>query len=123
MSVFADLEDIAPFDSVPGAVRIRRVEGDRLTLAVVELAPGGVVPMHRHPQEQIGLCVSGRITLDVDGEEREMGPGATWVIRSDLPHVATAGPDGAVVVEVFAPTRSDWTFPALEPQPPVWPAR
>ncbi len=123
MTVFVDLDAIPPFDSVPGAVRIRRVEGERLTLAVVELSPGAVVPEHRHPQEQVGLCITGRLTFTVDGETRELGPGATWVIRSDLPHVAVAGPDGAVVVETFAPTRSDWDFPLLEPRPPVWPPR
>jgi len=123
MSVFADIEDLAPFEPVPGAVRIRRVEGERLTLAVVELAPNGVVAEHRHPQEQIGLCISGRITLTVGDVSREHGPGGTWVIASDVPHVATAGPDGAVVVEVFSPTRSDWAFPPLEPTTPVWPPR
>ena len=122
MSIFAELKDLQPFESVPGQVRIRRVEGERITLAVVELSPGGVVPTHQHPQEQIGICVTGRITLSIDGEEREMGPGGTWVITHDRPHIATAGPDGAVVVEVFSPTRTDWTFPLLSPQPPAWPA-
>lgn len=121
MSIFAELRDLEPFDSVPGQVRIRRVEGERITLAVVELSPDGVVPTHRHPQEQIGICITGRITLTVDGEEREMGPGGSWVIEADRPHVARAGSDGAVVIEVFNPTRSDWTFPLLDPQPPVWP--
>ena len=121
MSHFVDLESIPPFDTVPGAVRIRRVEGERLTLAVVELAPGAVVPEHRHPQEQIGICITGRITFTVDGETRELGPGGAWRVLSDRPHIAVAGPEGAVVIETFAPTRSDWDFPLLEPQPPVWP--
>lgn len=123
MSVFDHLETIPPFDSIPGAVRIRRVEGERLTLAVVELSPNAVVPEHRHPQEQIGICITGSLTFTVGDETREVGPGATWVILSDLPHVAAAGPEGAVVVEVFSPTRSDWDFPPLEPQAPVWPRR
>jgi quercetin dioxygenase-like cupin family protein len=123
MSNLADLETIPPFDSIPGSVRIRRVEGERQTLAVVELAPGAIVPEHRHPQEQLGICITGRLTITVDGESREFGPGGTWRVFSDRPHIAAAGPEGAVLIEAFAPTRDDWDFPLLEPRPPVWPGR
>jgi quercetin dioxygenase-like cupin family protein len=121
--IHADIAAIPPLESVPGQVWIRRVEGERITLALVELAPGAVVAEHRHPQEQIGVCISGHITIDVEGEAVEHGPGGSWVITSDRPHVATAGPDGAVVVEAFSPLRSDWAFPVLEPSAPPWPPR
>ena len=52
------------------------------------------------------------------------GPGGTWRIRSDVPHEAHAGPQGAVVIDVFAPIRADWdALPTLEPTAPIWPAR
>jgi quercetin dioxygenase-like cupin family protein len=116
-----DLEAVQPFDVWGEAVRARKIEGEKLTLAVVELAPDALVPQHRHENEQIGICIEGSITFTVDGETRELGPGGTWRILSGRPHVARAGPNGAIVIDVFAPIRSDWQFALLEPRTPVWP--
>jgi quercetin dioxygenase-like cupin family protein len=121
MANLVDLETIAAFDVWGDAVRARKVEGEQLTLAIVELAPGALVPEHRHHQEQIGLCITGSITFTIDGESRTLGPGGTWRILGDRPHEAVAGPEGAVVIDAFAPIRDDWTFPPRGLRPPVWP--
>jgi quercetin dioxygenase-like cupin family protein len=123
VSNLVDLEAVQPFDVWGDAVRARKIEGERLTLAVVELGPDAVVPEHRHDSEQIGICIEGSITFTIDGETKELGPGGTWRILSNRPHVARAGPNGAVVIDAFAPTRSDWQFALLEPRSPVWPRR
>jgi quercetin dioxygenase-like cupin family protein len=123
MSGLVDLEDIPPFDVWGEAVRARKVEGERLTMAVVELAPHAKVPEHRHDSEQIGIVIEGSVRFSVDDETRDLGPGGTWRIPSNHPHHVVAGPDGGVVIDVFAPTRSDWTFPFLDPRPGVWPRR
>lgn len=123
VSNLVDLEAVQPFDVWGEAVRARKIEGERQTLAVVELAPNAVVPEHRHESEQIGICIEGSLTFTVDGETRELGPGGTWRILSNRLHVARAGPDGAIVIDVFAPIRSDWQFELLEPRTPTWPRR
>jgi quercetin dioxygenase-like cupin family protein len=122
MDDFTDIADIAPIDLQPGTVRGRRIEGDRLTVAVIELEPGAIVPEHRHPHEQIGICITGSITITIENESRTMGPGGTGRILGGRPHVAVAGPEGSVAIEVFTPIRDDWADRAvLEPQPPAWP--
>ena len=121
MANLVDLAAIPPFDVWGASVRARKVEGERVTLAVVELAPGAVVPEHRHPQEQLGMVIVGRVTFTLDGERRELGPGGTWRILSNRPHDVVAGPDGAVVLDVFGPIRDDWDFESLPPMPPKWP--
>jgi len=123
VSNLVDLESIPPFDVWGEAVRARKLEGERLTMAVVELAPGAVVPEHRHPQEQLGMVIEGEVTFTIEDETRHLGPGGTWRIPSNGVHVVTAGPGGAVVLDVFSPTRDDWDFPLLEPRAPVWPRR
>ncbi len=123
MSNLVDLEAVPPFDVWGEAVRARKIEGERLTLAVVELAPDALVPEHRHESEQLGICIEGSVTFTVDGETRELGPGGTWRILSNRPHIARAGPHGAIVIDVFASTRSDWAFEPLEPRTPAWPRR
>jgi quercetin dioxygenase-like cupin family protein len=116
-----NLSEMPPIQVWDG-VRARRVEGDRITLAIVELDPGAVVPEHRHANEQNGLVISGKVTFSIGAEERVLGPGGTWRILGDTPHAATAGPEGAVLIDVFSPIRSDWdVLPVLEPAAPVWP--
>jgi quercetin dioxygenase-like cupin family protein len=121
MSDLLDIGTLNPFDIWGEAVRARKIEGRSITLAVVELAPGATVPSHQHVQEQLGICITGTVTFTVGDETRELGPGGTWRAHSNVSHGVTAGPEGAVVIDVFAPTRDDWDFPLLEPRPTVWP--
>lgn len=124
MSDLVDLADLPLLEVWGAQVRARRLEGERITLAVVELVPGALVPEHRHPQEQMGICIRGSVTFrlgDVARELRELGPGGTWRVAPDTAHEVVAGPEGAIVIDVFAPTRSDWAFPILEPRQPLWP--
>lgn len=121
MSNLVDLATIPPFDVWGEDVRARRVQGERLTLAVVELAPNALVPEHRHENEQLGMVIRGSVTFRIEDETRELGPGGTWRILSNRAHEVSAGPDGAVVLDVFSPVRSDWTFPEPPPRPPAWP--
>lgn len=121
MSAFDDLDAIRPQQLFPGFLA-RTVHGERITLAVVEIEAGSALPEHHHENEQLGLVLRGSLTFRVGDEERTLGPGATWRIPSDVPHSASAGPEGAAVLDVFTPTREDWkTLDATEPQPPLWP--
>jgi quercetin dioxygenase-like cupin family protein len=124
MSNLADLAELEPIRVWDG-IRARRVQGDQLTLAVVELDPDAVVPEHTHPSEQNGIVITGSMRFRVGDEERLLGPGGTWRILGDVPHSAQAGPDGAVVIDTFAPVRSDWdALPVVDDGvPPRWPPR
>ena len=121
MSAFENLERLAPVP-VWQAIAARMVNGERLTLAVVELDPGAVVAEHRHENEQLGLLLQGSMSFRIADERRELGPGDTWTIPSNTPHEAVAGPGGAVVIDVFAPPRDDWAALEAQPErPPRWP--
>jgi quercetin dioxygenase-like cupin family protein len=122
MSNLIDITE-APLLALWGeTVRGRRIQGERLTLTVVELAPNAVVPEHRHEQEQLGMVITGEVDFTVDGETRHLGPGGTWRCLSFKPHQVTAGPDGAVVLDIFNPVRDDWDDRAIvEGSVPRWP--
>lgn len=125
MTNLADLADL-PALQIWDDVIARRVDGERLTLAIVELAPNAVVPEHRHPNEQCGMVIEGEVHFRIANEERRLGPGGTWRIIGDTPHEVAAGPEGAVVIDVFAPGRDDWDDrrvlgTADEPAVPIWP--
>jgi quercetin dioxygenase-like cupin family protein len=97
-----------PWQQLFEGITARAVHGERLTLAVVELEPGAVVAEHHHEDEQLGVVLRGRLTLRVGDEERAMDAGGTWRIASGVVHSGHAGPDGAEVIDVFSPPRSDW---------------
>jgi quercetin dioxygenase-like cupin family protein len=121
VGVFDDLAALPPLPIWNGVVA-RAVESERLTLSVVELDPDAVIPEHAHENEQVGLLLTGSMRFRVGDETREAVPGTTWTIPGNVPHDVVVGPEGAVVVEVFAPPRDDWQAIALdEPRPPRWP--
>ena len=121
MGALDDLQGMAPLGVWDGVIA-RTVEGERVSLAVIELEPDSVVPEHSHENEQLGLVIQGTVTFRVGTETRELGPGGTWRIPSNTPHEVRTGPDGAVVIDVFAPVRADWAeLDVLEPQPLIWP--
>jgi len=124
MNNLKDLADLPLLEVWGEPVRARRLDGERISFAIVELAPNAVVPEHRHPAEQLGMCITGSIHFTIDGETRDLGPGGTWRITSEKPHDVVAGPEGAVVLDVFTPIRSDWdALPLVDPPTsPRWPA-
>lgn len=122
MSAFDDLAAIRPQQLLAGYL-VRGVHGQQVTLSVVEIDADAELPEHRHANEQLGIAIAGSLHFRIGEEERHVGPGETWTIPSDTPHSARGGPEGAVVVEVFAPPRTDWQgLPALELQRPRWPS-
>jgi len=122
MSNLVDLASVPLIEVWGEAVRARRVQGENITLAIVELAPNAIVPEHRHVAEQLGIVIRGLMHFTLDGETRDLGPGGTWRILSERPHQVQAGPEGAVVIDVFSPIRSDWDALPLAPETlPRWP--
>lgn len=123
MSNLVHIGDVAALDVWGETVQARVVAGANASLAVVDLAPGAVVPEHRHAHEQLGICLEGSITFTVGDERRDLGPGGTWRIPSDVLHLAVAGPDGAIVIDIFSPVRADWdALPRSAPGRVRWPA-
>ena len=121
VSTFDHVDSIEP-RQVWEAIVARSVHGARLTMAVVELDPGAVAAEHSHDNEQLGLVLQGTLDFRIGDESRELGPGSTYLIPSNTPHMATAGPGGAVVMDVFAPVRAEWqALEPLAPRPPRWP--
>ena len=118
---FIDIGAVAPQQIWDGVVA-RAVHGERVTLALIELAPNSLVPEHNHEHEQVGLLVRGSFRFRAGNETRELQAGGTWRIRANVPHEVEVGPEGAVVVEIWSPPRDDWRdLERQEPQAPPFP--
>src|SRR3984893_14954544 len=99
---FESLRDISPHRLTDG-VMARAVEGERGTMAVVQLDPNAVSTAHHHEKEKLGFVIAGSIVMRIGTEERELQPGDPYSIPGHVSHDAVAGPDGATVVDVFIP--------------------
>ena len=94
-------------EMVPGVYRRTLNEGERTMLVEITLAKGSVVPNHTHPHEQIGYLASGRLLFELGDETKELSPGDSWLIRSNVPHRVTALED-SLAVDIFSPPREEY---------------
>jgi quercetin dioxygenase-like cupin family protein len=70
----------------------RAIEVGRLTFK-----KGKGAKEHSHPQEQIVYIMSGRVTAELAGETRELGPGDAFHALPNQPHRITALEDTTVL--------------------------
>ena len=71
------------------------------------LEQGAVLPKHKHPHEQTGYLVFGRMDLTIGDQTFSVSPGDSWCIPGDMDHSVVAHED-CVAIEVFSPVREDY---------------
>ena len=122
MGIYHTISELSGYQIWDGAVA-RAIHGERLTVGIIDLDANVLVPEHRHENEQLGFVLRGEITMVIGGDARRLKPGDMYTIPSGVMHSAALGPDGATVVDVFAPVRADWeASPRLPASPGRWPA-
>lgn len=90
----------------PGVRRRTVASGDQIHQIFVQLDEGAVVPIHQHVHEQVAFVVSGRLRFLLPDGPREVGPGESVMLPSNLPHgVEVIEP--ATVIDTFSPPRED----------------
>jgi quercetin dioxygenase-like cupin family protein len=108
VTAFQPLDGL-PLEVLGEGVHTRILRGDRITVVYVELEPDSAVAEHAHDNEQLGVLLSGSMAFRIGDEVRDIGAGDGWVIPPDVPHgVDRTGPEGATLIEAFAPARTDW---------------
>ncbi len=83
------------------------VYGEKTHLCEFILDGGSAIPEHRHPHEQTGYLVSGKIQFIIEGKTFNAEPGDSWSVPGDVPHSAKVLED-SVIVEVFSPIREEY---------------
>ncbi|MEM8547269.1 MAG: cupin domain-containing protein [Pseudomonadota bacterium] len=79
--------------------------GEQAMFSVVSFAPGSRGSIHHHPEEQWGVMLEGTGTRIQSGEEFAVSQGDFWCTPPNVEHGVVAGPEGAKVLDVFAPPR------------------
>lgn len=83
------------------------VHGEKTLMGRFTLAKDAKIPNHKHPHEQTGIMISGKLLLTVDNKEVEVEAGDSWCIAGGSEHSVVVIED-SIVVEVFSPYRIDY---------------
>ena len=110
MDVLPDA-DVEAVEAVDGVFLTQGAAGEETSIQRFVIDPGADVPEHDHPHEQVGVITEGSITFVVDGEDRVVEAGDTYVVPGGEPHAArNDGNDPVVGYDIFSPPRTnpDW---------------
>lgn len=92
---------------IPG-IKIKTISYGKNTLMTeFKLKKDSQLTEHTHEHEQTGYLVSGRIRLFIGDDSKELNPGDSWNIASNIKHKAEIIED-SVAIEVFSPCREDY---------------
>lgn len=86
-------------------ITTRVFPGDQAMLSVVSFEPESEGSIHSHPEEQWGILLEGSGVRIQDGVDVPVGAGDFWCTPGGVAHGFRAGPDGAKVLDIFAPPR------------------
>jgi quercetin dioxygenase-like cupin family protein len=89
-------------------VKTRIFPGENVMVSVVRITPNRAGEIHHHPQEQWGVMLEGSGVRIQDGVEHLVKAGDFWQTPGSVPHGFIAGPDGAVILDIFSPPREEY---------------
>ena len=107
---FFNIDDLA--QGIPrrlaDGIATRVFPGEQAMLSVVRCEPNSAGSIHSHPEEQWGLCLEGSGIRIQDGIDVPFKKGDFWRTPGGIVHGIRVGPDGATVLDIFAPPRAEY---------------
>lgn len=105
--MFTKNDEVDPKPQLEGIEYKTLAFGERTSLSEFSLRKGSVIPRHKHPHEQTGYVISGRLIFAIGDERFEAEAGDSWNIPSNVEHDVEVLED-TLVIEVFSPAREDY---------------
>jgi len=97
----SDLSDGIPRELAEG-LSTRIFVGEQAMLSIVTIEPNASGSTHSHPEEQWGYLLQGC------GVRTPVKAGDFWRTPGGVPHSFKGGPEGATVLDFFAPPRAEY---------------
>ena len=82
--------------------------GEQAMLSIVTIEPNASGSTHSHPEEQWGFLLEGSGVRTQDGRKVPVKAGDFWRTPGGVRHSFKGGPEGATVLDVFAPPREEY---------------
>lgn len=81
--------------------------GQKSMITKMNYKVGNNVPIHKHPNEQAGYVISGKIILRIMDDNHILSAGDSYVIPENIEHGVEVIESGEVI-DVFTPPRKDY---------------
>ncbi len=104
-----DDKEVGIFRELAEGITTRIFPGRQAMLSVVRVAPNVKGNIHSHEQEQWGYLIAGSATRIQDEEHIAVSAGDFWCSPGHVEHGIIGGPEGAVILDIFAPPRPEYT--------------
>ncbi len=82
--------------------------GEKAMLSVVRVEANASGKIHSHPQEQWGFLLEGSIKRIQGNNTFDAKKGDFWVTPGGVEHGVLGGPEGAIILDFFAPLRPEY---------------
>lgn len=107
---FFNLNDLSQglFRQLSEGMETRIFPGENVMLSVVRIASDCSGDVHSHPEEQWGVLLEGSGVRIQGGVEHTVSAGDFWQTPGNVEHGFRAGPEGAVILDVFSPPRAEY---------------
>ena len=92
-------------------ITTRVFPGEQAMLSLVRCEANSAGSIHSHPEEQWGMCLQGSGVRIQDGNDVPFKKGDFWRTPGGVKHGIRVGPDGATVLDIFAPPREEYSKP------------
>jgi len=108
MSFYFPTEKECGHRMIFGNVAIQTMAGEHLQFSLATVPPRGVVHAHSHPNEQLGLILSGEGLFTIGGEKKHVKPGDLYRIPGGVEHELHALDSEIKALDVFYPVREEY---------------
>jgi quercetin dioxygenase-like cupin family protein len=99
--------DSQPMNMLPGLVRRTLAQTRSIMLCEFIFDAHVEIPIHTHPNEQVGYVVEGHVEMTIDGQKFELKKGDSYAAPSNVPHGAFTF-EPSIIVDTFYPPREDY---------------
>jgi mannose-6-phosphate isomerase-like protein (cupin superfamily) len=101
-----ELADVSAARAARGARYEEFIRVPTLSVGLYELPAGGTDPQSPHAEDEVYHVVSGRATIRVGDEDREVGPGSVVFVAATVPHRFHSITEDLSILVFFAPAES-----------------
>ncbi|MBT3210205.1 MAG: cupin domain-containing protein [Bacteroidetes bacterium] len=81
--------------------------GKKSMITKMNYKNGDSIPFHKHPNEQAGYIISGKIRIQFKNNDQILTSGDSYVIDENIEHSVEVIESGEVI-DVFTPPREDY---------------
>lgn len=73
------------------------ITGESIEVGRLSFEKGTGAVEHAHPHEQVMVVIQGKLKVEMEGDVAELGPGAAFHAKPNVPHQVTAIEDTLVI--------------------------